>query len=70
MEETLVEIAGGELGATAGNVVLVSEGVSGDAGDVGNEDGRTGVPGPDCMPGTPGKENNSLAEGIKDATPG
>src|SRR5580698_841980 len=39
-------------------------------GFVGIDDGRTGTPGGDCTPGTPGSENISLADGKFVATPG
>jgi hypothetical protein len=37
---------------------------------VGSDEGRTGTPGGDCAPGTPGKEYISLTEGNFDTTPG
>lgn len=45
-------------------------GISASDGGVGSDDGKTGVPGADCMPGIPGKENNSLGDGIFEAMPG
>ena len=34
------------------------------------DEGRTGTPGGDCAPGTPGNENISLTDGNVEATPG
>jgi len=65
-----VEAAGCELEVTEGSVALGTEGISAAGGCVGTDEGRTGTPGGDCTPGTPGKENNSLADGIEEAMPG
>jgi hypothetical protein len=39
-------------------------------GFVGTDEGKTGTPGGDCAPGTPGKENISLTVGNFAAVPG
>jgi len=37
---------------------------------VGTDDGRMGMPGRDCTPGTPRKENNSLNDASDATAPG
>src|ERR1700683_2079402 len=54
---------------TFGNVLTLCRSVSGD-GAFGIEEGDAGMPGADCRPGTPGKENNSLSDGSDVAAPG
>src|SRR5208282_462689 len=54
---------------TTGSGVAVRKSASVDGAD-GIEVGNAGTPGADCMPGTPGKENNSLNDGSDDAAPG
>ena len=56
------------LGCCTG--LAIEEGSEYDGASVGTEDGRAGIPGGDCAPGTPGNENNSLNDGNDCNAPG
>jgi len=63
----------GVTGAVTADDRAGATGVDGSASGeswVGTDAGRTGTPGGDCTPGTPGNENNSLADGIEVAASG